>query len=310
MTSSDGMPLNIAFIGFGEAAMAFAEGWRPLQNLKIKVYDRLFEDRAEREHKLSQCRALGVQSADSAAQAVAGAPIVISAVTADQSLNAAEQVAPRLGPGQYYLDINSVAPSKKRRAAQLIEASGAHFLDVAVMSPVHPKLHRTPLLISAPAAHQAMELLGTLDLNFQINGNQVGQASTNKMLRSILIKGMESLLTECVTAAEKVGIADQILASAAKTLHMDDLHGLADYMMERVVVHGQRRAAEMREVAQTLEELDVSNHMASATAQHQQLITDLAIKQRFREVPRDRHVLAKAILQSLESRDTAGLTRS
>jgi hypothetical protein len=68
-------------------------------------------------------------------------------------------------------------------------------------------------------------------------------------------------------------------------------------MMERVVLHGQRRAAEMREVADTLEELGVSHFMASATAEHQQLVADLGIKERFERVPEDRHAIAEAILR-------------
>ena len=58
---------------------------------------------------------------------------------------------PGLSPGQFYLDVNSVSPKRKREAARIV-GDRARFVDVAVMAPVLPLRHRTPMLVSGPAA--------------------------------------------------------------------------------------------------------------------------------------------------------------
>ena len=52
-----------------------------------------------------------------------------------------------------------------------------------------------------------------------------------------------------MTAAQGQGLDTDILTSAGKTLGIDDMPALANYVMERAATHGRRRAAELREVA-------------------------------------------------------------
>ena len=77
--------------------------------------------------------------------------MIISAVTAASSLEAARSVEPHLAGNPYYLDINSVSPGRKQATAELL-GDKARYVDVAVVAPIHPKRHRTPLLIAGPHA--------------------------------------------------------------------------------------------------------------------------------------------------------------
>ena len=61
---------------------------------------------------------IGVRLAGSAADAARGCDIVISAVTASSSLEAAQSIKPYLD-GQLYLDINSVSPAASRRPPRI-----------------------------------------------------------------------------------------------------------------------------------------------------------------------------------------------
>ncbi|PWC31484.1 hypothetical protein TSO352_31015 [Azospirillum sp. TSO35-2] len=292
--------MTIAFIGFGEAAQAFTSGWQTRGPLPILAYDILFDDPQRAEAKRAECRALGVEPVDSAADAAARADLVISAVTADQVLAAADSVLPGVHPGLLYLDINSAAPFRKAEAAERVAARGAGTVDVAVMAPVHPRRHETPLLISGPAAATVEPILTALGMRFEIVSERTGDASTVKMIRSIAIKGFESVTMECVTAAVKLGIADRIIPSVAASLSNIDFATLADHVMERVVVHGKRRAAEMREVAATLDHAGVSGFLPAATAAHQQWVSDLGVKERFPgEVPRDAQRIAREVLAAI-----------
>ena len=73
--------------------------------------------------------------------------MIISAVTADQSLIAARSLLPHLVQGQVVIDLNSVSPGRKRETAVEVTAAGGAYLDMAVMAPVHPRGHRTPVLL-------------------------------------------------------------------------------------------------------------------------------------------------------------------
>ncbi len=265
--------------------------------MEIRSYDIKTDDPLTRDGKLDDYARHGVTPALSAVEAAMGADIIVSAVTADAILDAADSVLPALGAGQLYLDINSAAPSKKQRAAERIAEAGGSYVDVAVMAPVHPGLHRTPLLIGGPGAKRIEALFKRLRMNFEIVSEDVGDASTVKMVRSIMIKGIESLTVECVLAAVKAGIDDRILDSLEKSFPGMEWKRRAGYMMERVVRHGQRRAAEMREVAATLEDMGIGGTMATATAERQQWMADLAPSVRFPDgIPDDYRVLAETIL--------------
>jgi 3-hydroxyisobutyrate dehydrogenase-like beta-hydroxyacid dehydrogenase len=130
--------------------------------------------------------------------------------------------------------------------------------------------------------------------------NEVGQASAIKMFRSIVVKGLEALLVESMTASAEYGVEDRVLASLKETWPGIDWQKLAGYMIERVVSHGKRRAAEMREVSETLQSIGMEPTMAAATATRQQWIADLGVKERLKgRKTEDRAELVKAIRQAM-----------
>ena len=102
-----------------------------------------------------------------------------------------------------------------------------------------------------------------------LEGAKVGSAAAVKMCRSIVVKGIEALLFECVMAATKFGADDLVFASLKETWPGIDWKKLADYTSGRVVVHGERRAREMEEVAETLKAIGIDPIMAEATARRQ-----------------------------------------
>ncbi len=286
--------MQIGFLGFGEAASTFVQTLRTELDLSVVTFDRLLDDAATRQIVIRRADALSVICADSAIALANATHHIFSTVTADQSLLAVQALCEHLTPDHVIFDMNSVSPGKKRATAELVCAQGAQYIDIAVMAPVLPRGHQTPMLVSGPNQAVIEPLLRQMRWNVSWKGDAIGDASVVKMLRSILIKGMESLISECVTAAEPLGIAEQILASAGKTLGISEMASLSDYVMERVAVHGQRRSEEMREVAATLTELGVSNHMAHAIADHQQMIATLDARTYFKgSVPKDRSQLGQ-----------------
>ncbi|MBV8593102.1 MAG: NAD(P)-dependent oxidoreductase [Caulobacteraceae bacterium] len=234
----------IAVIGHGEAARAFSTspGWRggPF---------RAFDVRPDR----SLCTSL--------VEAVAGAGIVLSLVTADAALEAAREAAPFLAPGALFLDMNSVAPRTKRAAAAAVEAAGGAYVDVAVMAPVLPARLAVPLLASGPAAARALDALAGLGFGRARDvGADIGRAAGIKLVRSVMVKGIEALTAEMMAAARAAEVEEEVLASLG-----GDWVRQAPYNLERMAVHGARRAAEMEEAAITLQDLGVEPLMTRGT---------------------------------------------
>src|SRR5687768_15416864 len=111
---------HLALIGFGEAGMAFAGAW----DAPVHAYDIKTDDPATAEAKSADYAAHGAKGAATLGEALIGAGLIVSVVTADQALAAAEAAAPCLAPGALYCDFNSVAPATKQAAARAIEAAG------------------------------------------------------------------------------------------------------------------------------------------------------------------------------------------
>lgn len=267
---------SIAFIGFGEAARAFLAGWALQDPAQIKAYDIKTDSAATRPAMLAQFSMHGVTGCDNPAAALSHADVVFSLVTADHALQAAKVAAPSLRAGTLWLDCNSCAPDTKKAAAHEIEEAGGRYVDVAVMAPVMPKRHHVPLLVSGPHVEAARSVLKNLDMRAEAAGDTIGQASSIKMLRSVMVKGIEALCAECFLAARRAGVEDRVIASLDASSTETNWRTQAAYNLERMIVHGARRAAEMREVAATVAALGLSADMASATARWQDRVAGAA----------------------------------
>jgi 3-hydroxyisobutyrate dehydrogenase-like beta-hydroxyacid dehydrogenase len=258
---------RISFIGFGEAGQAIASGLRETGIERIAAWDILFPEAAGARLK-STGETIGVRVASSAADAVRDSDLIISAVTAASSLEAARSVAPHLVGNPYYLDINSVSPGRKQETATLF-GEHARYVDVAVVAPIHPARHRTPLLISGPQAEKISPLLRELEMQLTVIGPEVGSAAAIKMIRSVMIKGIEALTLECFLAAARAGVLEEVTASLKNNYPTLNWVEIADYNLERMASHGERRAAEMEESAATLRELGLDPLMVDSTVKRQ-----------------------------------------
>lgn len=269
---------KIALVGFGEAGRAFASGWERGEDLIVATYDLKLADPVSAEAVLEACRAFDVLPEATSADALAGAGQVFSLVTADRAAEAAVESARSLEKGTLYFDCNSCSPVTKAANAGIIEAAGGCYIDVAVMAPVLPLRHRTPLLVSGPHTERALEALSALGMQAKPAGERVGHASAIKMMRSVVIKGLEALTAESMLAARRAGVEDAVVASLQASDPGIDWAKRLAYNLERMMVHGARRAAEMREVAKTLDDYGLPNRLSLAIADWQDEIAGLGLE--------------------------------
>ncbi len=291
----------LCFIGFGEAGQAIAAGLREAGILRISAWDVLFPH-AGGERLKEAADAIGVRCAASAADAVHDAAIVISAVTAASSVEAVQSVATHLAAKPFLLDINSVSPGRKQQAAMLL-GDTARYVDVAVIAPIHPARHQAPMLIAGPHADTAAAVLGALGMRVTVAGAEVGAAAAIKMVRSVMIKGIEALTVECFLAAARAGVLDEVAASLKNNYPGLDWSKVVPYNLERMASHGERRAAEMEEVAATLRELGVEPLMTSGTIKRQREMGEIGSQQAVRgALKKDRAAMLNAISTAARDR--------
>lgn len=267
------MTPRLALIGFGEAGQAIAAGLREDGVSQIAAWDILFPDPTGAK-LVEAAQKSGVRVASSAATAVRDTEMVIAAVTAASSYEAAQSVALHLPGRPFYLDVNSVSPGRKKATATLL-GNSVRYVDVAIVSAIHPARHKSPMMLAGPHAAEAEPLLAALGMNTRIVGDEIGAAAAIKMIRSVMIKGIEALTLECFLAASRAGVIDQVAESLHNNYPGVDWVKMSGYNIERMVSHGIRRAAEMREVADTLRELDIDPLMTAGTIEWQQEVGEI-----------------------------------
>ncbi|MCV3242498.1 NAD(P)-dependent oxidoreductase [Mesorhizobium sp. ZC-5] len=260
---------HIALIGFGEAAQAMANGLAKEPAVTaLSAFDIRFADAAQTGNLLSQAEARRVKAHADLKDALAGADIVLSLVVGSAAVKVGEAAGQHLKPGQIFIDLNSISPDAKKRVAEALAKGGsADFVEGAVMARVPPYEHKVPILLAGAAAERAAEILTRAGMEIEAVGTEIGQACAVKMIRSIIVKGVEALLIESLTAAEKAGVRERILDSISETFPGLDWRQTATYYIGRTQQHGARRVTEMKEAAATLESLGLEPVLSRAISE-------------------------------------------
>jgi 3-hydroxyisobutyrate dehydrogenase-like beta-hydroxyacid dehydrogenase len=266
---ADGASPRIALIGYGEVGQTLAADLVAAGIADITAWDRLFPEPTS-----VPSRAVALSSSLRPAGDMAGAlaerTLVISAVTTGSCLAAAREAAASIAFQAFYLDLNSVSPRAKRETAALIEAAGGRYVEAAVMSPIAPKRIASPILLGGPHAETFASLAHAIGFSgAEVFDLSIGRASATKMCRSVIVKGIEALLTESLLAARRHGVVAAVMDSLRDLFPNEDWEKKARYLISRSLQHGTRRAEEMQEAARTVAEVGIEPLMSLASARRQ-----------------------------------------
>jgi len=299
--------MRIGLIGYGEVGKIFARALVEKGVAWVGTYDILLKDAAKAPAMRAHAEQAGIAAIDSAAALLDRADMVISAVTASQTLAVATEAAASIRPGTWFLDVNSASPATKSAASRAIDGAGGRYVESAMMTSVPPYGIRVPMLLGGPHAEEAAPRLGPLGFSAEVASGEIGVASAIKMCRSVFIKGFEAIVIESFTAARRYGVEAHVLASLAETFPAIDWEQQGAYLFSRVAQHGRRRAEEMREAAVTVREAGLDPHMAAASAERQDMVAGLAAQGAFAglEAPGDWRAYADRILAPVRP-DKAG----
>ncbi len=244
-------PPRVAILGLGEAGSALAAG------LAATAEVHGFDPQVRPELP-------GVTVEATATEAVAQAAAVLAVTAARDAAQALRSAAAALTPGVLYADLATSSPRHKRELAALAAEHGARFVDVALLRPVSAEGVRTPALASGQAAGELAALLNPLGMDVVPMGGEPGQAAAQKLLRSVMLKGMAALLLEAFRAAQAAGVEQWLWRNLVEELSSAD-EAFAVRLLEGTGRHAARRVHEMDAVVELLEELGQHPVMSSAT---------------------------------------------
>jgi 3-hydroxyisobutyrate dehydrogenase-like beta-hydroxyacid dehydrogenase len=261
--------MTIGFLGFGEAGFHIARGLRGAGAPPLVAFDIQAQHADAGERIRRRAADTGTCLVETPRELARRAAVILSVVTAASAREAADSVAGDLTAEHIYADLNSVSPSTKGEVASVIARGAGRFVEGSIMAPVAGAEHRVPMLLNGPSAPALVDALSRYQMRLEVMDGAIGAAAAVKMCRSIVIKGLEALMLECALAAGEYGAADRVYDSLAESYPGIDWRTTARYMIGRVLEHGERRAHEMEEVAETLRAAGIEPLMAEATARRQ-----------------------------------------
>src|SRR6185436_10948309 len=197
-------PKVIALLGFGEAGSAIARGlaaaggWRgpsqPGDNAprRLIAIDPALDKDARGTALGKEARRLDVAIADSYTEALSEADLVICAVQGEHALGAAASAAPLLKRGAHYLDLCTVTGRMSDEDRAPIEAAGGRYIDIAVMGGFFKQGIKAPMLVAGEDVEPIVAWMNASGFEAKVLGPKPGSASSVKMIRSVLIKGVEA----------------------------------------------------------------------------------------------------------------------
>jgi len=145
---------SIGLVGYGEVGKIFGAGLKAKEGVAaIGAWDLKLAQASTREAETAHATQAGIAAQPSMQALCAGSDLIISAVTASNTLAVAQEAARFIRPGAVFLDLNSASPGTKQRAAAAIEGAGAHYVEAGVMTSVPPYGIKVPMLLGGARAN-------------------------------------------------------------------------------------------------------------------------------------------------------------
>jgi 3-hydroxyisobutyrate dehydrogenase-like beta-hydroxyacid dehydrogenase len=291
---------RLGLVGYGEIGSTLGAGLRKAGFDSIHCYDKYAFDGPYSSLIQQRAKASGVTLVRSNQELADAADLIVSVTPGSVSLESAAAFAPCLTSRHAFIDFASATPKIKIGVAQRLMATGALIGDASIEGT--PKNgYAMPILSSGPTGERVRDLLNPWGMQIEFVGDELGRASGIKILRSVLIKGIEALTDEMLLAARHYGIDEIVLASASKTLArpwMDTVESL----IPSGIIHAKRRAEELEMSAEAVADAGIEPVMARAVAARLRWKADLGLKDDFKGIePPDHKAAIDAIAAKMKA---------
>jgi len=292
---------RLGLVGYGEIGSTLGRGLKAAGLGAIASYDKYAFDGPFAELIQRRAREAGVMLVRSSRELAEGAELIIGVTPGSASLESAEAFRPHLASRHTFADFASATPKVKLAVAERLAATGALLGDGSIMG--NPKQgHGMAMLASGPAGQRVAELLVPWGMRIEPVGEKLGTASGIKILRSVLMKGLEAVTDEMLLAARHYGLDEKVLASAAGTLSRPFMETI-DSLVPSGVIHAKRRAEEAEMAAEAVADAGIEPIMTRATAARLRWKEGLGLKSHFNGVVPAHYVEAvEAMIEKIGAR--------
>ena len=259
--------MNIGFIGFGEAAYCIALGFSQNGTTGIRANDAMMNHPVMGQQVHNRAKEAQVELVEDPKEVARWADVLFAAVPSSFTMDVCNTVKDELRPGQIYADVSASTPATKIAIWDKIKDTGVLFADAAMLGSLPQDKHRVPITASGNGAEKFKEVMEPLGMRITLAGDKAGSASAIKLVRSIFMKGIASLMIETMQAADAYDVSDEIVASLSKSLDGIPFTQHLDRLVTGTAIHCTRRAAELKGSIAMQEESKLSPEM-SAAAKH------------------------------------------
>jgi 3-hydroxyisobutyrate dehydrogenase-like beta-hydroxyacid dehydrogenase len=271
--------IRVGIVGYGEIGSTWGAGLRQNGLVQVSSYDKLAFDGPYSALIQDRAAEAGVTLVSSNKELAEAADVILGATPGSSSWESADLFAPHLTPEHVFVDIASATPKVKIGVADRLKATGAIVGDGSIMGTPRDGLGM-PIIASGPAAQRFKEALSPWGMNIEVVGDRLGTASGIKIMRSVLIKGLEALLDEMILGARHYGVEEIVLKSAAQNLSIPFMVTV-DRVLSTGVIHAKRRAEEVEMAAEALQDAGVEPIMTRSTAERLRWVESLGLKEHF-----------------------------
>lgn len=235
--------MKIGFLGFGEVASTLSQGLLK-EGLEVSTSIKGRSPRTVLKAKKS-----GVNLINSNEELARNCQILISTVVPKNAVKVAHEIGDSFRG--IYVDLNNVGPATVRKCMKY--QTNSKFVDAAIIGSIRSGI-KTPIIASGKYASE-FEKLNDYGMKIEVIGDEVGQASSIKLLRSSYTKGLAALLFETLMAAYKLDLDEKVLEYISRT-ECPDFKNSSKSRIISSVFHSKRRSQEMEEIIQFLSDLN------------------------------------------------------
>lgn len=256
--------MKIGFIGFGEAAYNISLGLKGEGVTGIIAFDKMAKDPVMGKMVTARAMEAGVTLYGTAKEVAAESDVIFGAVPSSFAMDVCEEIKGVLGEGKVYADVSASTPSVKEKIWDAVKDTGVKFVDAAMLGSLPKDKHRVPITASGNGAALFQELMSPLGMKITAAGEKAGAASAIKLVRSIYMKGIASLMIEMLQAADAYDVSDEVISSISKSMDNIPFTSHLDRLVTGTAIHCHRRAAELKGSVAMLEECGFSPAMTEA----------------------------------------------
>lgn len=279
------MSITMGFLGFGEVGYYMSKGLKQNGFGRIAAFDKGHAEGGPFAATIaSRAEEAGVDLLPSMADLLKQSDVVISALPAKYTMDAAREALGYEIAAHLFVDVSTAKPEVKKELEQLFAKKGIDFADGAMLGPLPTYGHTVPILASGKGAASWAEMMNPWGMKIELTEGAAGTASSIKLIRSVFMKGLEALLVETFLFAKKSGAEELVLNSISETLKVP-FRDTAKRMIAADLVHAERRSFEVGESIELMKDIGVEPIMAGAIVRRLQKSASLGTREELGGVP-------------------------